>query len=610
MIRLPLSTALSIYVAISSLVMVVLISITLSIRIVPVINASQKSHVEARVNTISSDIKQFIANHQQLMFEHARQPLVIQTVMQPEIYKGRAKDFMQDLTFLGNKYSLNLLDFQGNTIHSTQTKPYFNYSNLGWIDEMINLGKGKLLEISVYKDQYYLRLAHSIDYNQYAEGILVVEIPVTAMTAQVIESRGLQTLSLQLIWQGKEILKLGDNIKGDILEHGSPVPDLSLRYLVDKQEAEDERIQLIVEITLLSLGLSLVMALVIIWVGKKWFVNPIEQLKKASSALATEQPYSFDNKAQNLIELDDLQESFRTMSGQVHKREKSLQQRRDELVQVNEELKLSQAQLVHSEKMASLGTLAAGVAHEINNPIGFIKNNLAILQEYMAVIIPLVEEYCRDASKQANNGNPETLEKIKQCLNNENLDYILRDISPLLSESREGTERVKDIVTGLKTFAHIDDVELQYFDLNECVNETLRIVWNELKYNSEVTTDLEELPQLYGNAGKINQVIMNLLVNASHAIEKNGQIQIKTWCTDENIFLSVSDNGSGIEKEHIKDIFAPFFTTKEVNTGTGLGLSISHGIVQEHSGEITVESEIKVGTTFTLSLPVTSSESE
>ncbi len=288
--------------------------------------------------------------------------------------------------------------------------------------------------------------------------------------------------------------------------------------------------------------------------------------------------------------------------------EKVLQDANNRLEEMNEKLKGSQNQLVQSEKMASIGQLAAGVAHEINNPVGFVKSNLGTLTGYVSTFKDLFHHYDilteavrnGDGAKQS-----ETIREVVRISKDEDLEYILEDIGCLLNESIDGTERVRDIVQNLKSFARIDDTHIKEADLNEGIEATLKIVWNELKYKTEVHKKLGPLPSIKCNAGQLNQVFMNMLLNAVQAIPEKGEITIESWASDKDVFVKIRDNGSGMTEETRKKLFDPFYTTKPAGKGTGLGLSISLGIVQKHNGVIDVESELGKGTSFTIRLPVT-----
>lgn len=262
------------------------------------------------------------------------------------------------------------------------------------------------------------------------------------------------------------------------------------------------------------------------------------------------------------------------------------------------ELKVKQAQLIQSEKMASIGQIAAGVAHEINNPIGFVMGNVAALQSYAGTVRSSLG-VCADllAGRQP---DAATLARLEP----QELAYIAGDLDGVLAESLEGCLRVRDIVENLKGFARTEQTRPRPTDLNACVESTLKIVWNELKYRCQVDKDLGELPPLNCFGGQINQVIMNLLINAAHAIKTEGTVTITTRATAEEVVLTVADTGIGIEPEHVPRLFEPFFTTKEAGKGTGLGLYVCQDIVARHGGRFGVESVLGQGTTMTVYLPL------
>jgi len=281
--------------------------------------------------------------------------------------------------------------------------------------------------------------------------------------------------------------------------------------------------------------------------------------------------------------------------------QKELINKHRELEEINRELKETQMIAVQREKLASIGQLAAGVAHEINNPMGFISGNLRALNKYINKFTEFIEI---QEKLLKSTGNPEVLEVLKEKRKKLKLDYIIEDVTDLIAESLEGADRVAKIVRDLKGFSRVDEAEYKPADINECIESTLNIVWNEIKYKATVKKDYGNLPYIKCYPQQLNQVFMNLLVNAPQAIEKEGEIRIRTWQEGEAIFISISDTGCGIPEENLKKLFEPFFTTKEVGKGTGLGLSITYDIVKKHGGEIIVDSTVGKGTTFTIKLPV------
>jgi PAS domain S-box-containing protein len=290
---------------------------------------------------------------------------------------------------------------------------------------------------------------------------------------------------------------------------------------------------------------------------------------------------------------------------ELEKRTHELEGEKKRLKEAYEKLNQIQAQLIQSEKLASLGQLSAGVAHELNNPIGFVHSNLGTLDEYVQDLKKLLTEYVELEQRMSAHGQcAEPLRQIRELKRNIGLDHILEDFDKLINESKEGTSRVKNIVQNLKNFSYMDKGELQLADLNQGIESTLSIVHNELKYRAEVIKEYGSLPQIACFPQQLNQVFMNLLVNAAQAIETKGTIRIKTYQRGTEVVVEISDDGVGIPKENLKHIFEPFFTTKEVGKGTGLGLSVVYGIIQNHKGKIEVESGIKKGSTFRVILPL------
>jgi len=264
--------------------------------------------------------------------------------------------------------------------------------------------------------------------------------------------------------------------------------------------------------------------------------------------------------------------------------------------------------VVEQEKMASLGQLSAGLAHEINNPVGFIRSNLTTLKEYAADIRKLLTKY-REALASVGESEEGRLGQlageIRDLESEVGADFLVEDLERVVEESSEGAERLRRIVVDLRTFAHADRAEKELVDVNEVIDKTLNIVWNEIKYKAEVKKDYGTLPRVEAYSNQLGQVFMNLLVNAAQAIEKKGKITIRTRARNNEVEIAISDTGSGISSQYLAHIFTPFFTTKPVGEGSGLGLSVVWGILERHKGRIDVKSKPGQGTTFTVYLPVT-----
>jgi len=282
----------------------------------------------------------------------------------------------------------------------------------------------------------------------------------------------------------------------------------------------------------------------------------------------------------------------------------------------NKRLKEQQSQLVQAEKMASLGTLAAGVAHEINNPLAFVNSNIETLEGYIDTLTCLFGVYENLASslndklpapsEEPNHQINQNLNKIGELKNAEDLGFIIEDTKELLLESKDGLSRIKKISTGLKDFSHVGGDNRSEVKLTDLVNDAVSLTQNQIEGKCVIQKDFSQESVVAVNSEEITQVIINLLSNASQAIEGKGVIKLTTKEKDGVAFLLVEDNGVGIEPSIIKNIFNPFFTTKPVGKGTGLGLSISHGIIKNHKGRMDVKSIPGKGSRFTVALPVLS----
>ncbi len=266
-------------------------------------------------------------------------------------------------------------------------------------------------------------------------------------------------------------------------------------------------------------------------------------------------------------------------------------------------LQQMQGQIIQQEKMASIGQLAAGVAHEINNPMGFITSNLTSLGKYAAKLDEYIAALLQSLGSCPNHPGMAEIDALRQKLK---VDYIISDVCELVNESLDGANRVRRIVQDLKSFSRLDQAECCQTNLNEALETTINIAWNELKYISTLERDFGDIPDITCYPQQLNQVFLNLLINAAQAMEKQGAIVVRTWGDSDAVFVSVADTGKGMPEAIKQRIFEPFFTTKEAGKGTGLGLSISADIVRKHGGTMTVESQMGVGTTFIVMLPVKS----
>ncbi len=303
----------------------------------------------------------------------------------------------------------------------------------------------------------------------------------------------------------------------------------------------------------------------------------------------------------------ELEQTNQIIEVKVKDRTRELIKAKDHLENEMAERQKLEEMVIQSEKMAAVGQLSAGIAHEINNPVAFIGNNLSVLSQYIVSMLSLLEKAEKLHGTVLGKDSDESEKLAVEMIALEkdlNLEYIRTDINPLLLESREGIERIKKIVSDLKTFARSDNGAMKPEDLQKITEGMIAIVWNEIKYKAELEKDYQPLPPVVCDAQQIGQVVLNLLINAVQAIPEKGVISIRTFVQNQWACIGIKDSGAGIPKEIMNRVFDPFFTTKEAGKGTGLGLSVSREIIKKHKGKIEVRSEAGKGTAFTIFLPL------
>lgn len=307
----------------------------------------------------------------------------------------------------------------------------------------------------------------------------------------------------------------------------------------------------------------------------------------------------------DVVELVETNQQITDLNSEITNLQRELSRKKLLLEQTLAELRQTQAMLIHSEKMNALGQLTAGVAHEINNPISFVASNLHTLQEDWHDI---QRAYTELETLLLTGGTPEQQNRAKAVRQEADLDFLFEDLDDLLTGSLSGLDRVKAIVENLRTFTRLDEAKFKEADLNECLTSTLAIAEPQLSKRLTVEMEVADLSPLYCNPAELNQVFMNLMVNAAQAMENDqaskGKLTIRGQETEQAIILEFADTGQGIPPDVLPKIFDPFFTTKPVGTGTGLGLSLAYRIIQDHhQGTIEVDSKVGQGTTFILTLP-------
>jgi len=321
-------------------------------------------------------------------------------------------------------------------------------------------------------------------------------------------------------------------------------------------------------------------------IGRVWSFRDVTEQRRAERSLRDSH--------------DELEKKVRERTADLQSANTALLTEKIRQEELINQLAEAHSQLLQSEKMASIGQLAAGVAHEINNPVGYVNSNLTTLQDYVADLLKVLTAYEQN-EHELTEATRMQLNKLKKQID---VAFMRDDIGKLMSESIGGLQRVKRIVLDLKDFSHVGESAKLWANIEQGMDSTLNVVWNELKYKAEVVKEYAGIPEIECIPTQINQVFMNLLMNAVQAIKDHGRITIRSGQESENVWVEVEDTGSGIEPKNLHRIFDPFFTTKPVGKGTGLGLSLSYSIVQKHGGRIEVRSEVGKGTVFRVILPV------
>ncbi len=346
-----------------------------------------------------------------------------------------------------------------------------------------------------------------------------------------------------------------------------------------------------------------------LWASRN-ITRPVEKLIALVSSIKEGEKNDFLNQVDGPKEIILLGGSLQKFSDnlynekrKVEARTRQVQQKNSELEDRLDELNKTRLQLVQAEKMASVGQLAAGVAHEINNPVGFISSNLSTLRKYIVDLNDVMSEQVSFISNLEDKGH-EKAKELAVLYRKSDMDFVLEDIDSLVEECIEGTQRVKSIVADLSEFSHVNSPELVEEDINALLDKTVSVSWNEIKYKCRVEKNYSDIPKVLCNGGKIAQAFLNLIINASHAMEDQGVLTLATGHVDNYVWVEIKDNGCGIPEDKLNKIFDPFFTTKDVGQGTGLGLHIVQSVLESHGGRVSVTSTEGVGTLFRLILPI------
>jgi len=472
-----------------------------------------------------------------------------------------------------------------------------------WVTDALHEGTALYLGINTATERPHWRLAIQASEDAGKPAMLVAEPSLALMLTQLQLSERFGVVS---VWAAEIGAPLLQSARADVntvtVERLWPRAGLRLIYELEVPPGAVQSSGLQMTQFLPAIALMLLIATGGCWLGRRWLIAPLREFANATSALAAGNTEPVRQLRSQLCggEWQRLVRDLRDIAAAVYRRERALKTRNRQLETLTEGLYSQQAQMIRSERMASIGTLSAGVAHEINNPLGFLKSNLETLQGYARVLLGLLE-CC-----QQNRKDVEQVKQLAAFLNHaerhDDLAYIQQDLVPMLEESLEGSARIQSVVQGLMTFSD-DGTATHLLDLNDCVKVALSILKSDLDCRAQLTLELQPLPEIRGVSSQLNQVMFNVIRNAIQALPEHGEINVRSAVIDGEVVVSVRDNGVGIEETELGRLFTPFYTTRPVGQGVGLGLSISDNIIERHYGRLEVDSTPGAGSEFRIILP-------
>lgn len=575
-----------------------------------VLERTEEDALTREVATLQLSLQAWLTDRQQSLRESSR---LLSLMAQNRDRQGSPVRvaLLDEITILGESYPLFWFDNQLQLL-ATTSMPGASppHTTLDWVPDLLSGAVSSHINIIRVDGREHWQLAVPVAEAGQVQGLLVARIPLLAMLRQLHLKEQLKGIHLDLERNGRALFSLGDMVdEGVVVLHRWEDAGLTLRYSIDLTQVLESRDKVVFELLLVMLLAMVIGGVASYMLAMRWLVLPVRQLQQAASALAVGDRWPIQALRASIRsrELHQLATEFRRMSANVLKRERELESQNQQLQVLAENVKSKQAQLIQTERMASIGTLSAGVAHEINNPLGCVKSNLCTLREYTETLMNLAI-FC-----QAHRADPELSvllqARLVEAERTQDLEFLVEDLAPLLADSIEGAERIEVIVQGLKTFADEGLATVDLVDVNLCIDTILGVLKSDLDFHTDVVLERQMLPQIRAVRSQINQVILNVVRNAVQAIEREGQIYISTWQERGEVVIQVRDTGEGIAQQDISKLFTPFYTTRPVGKGSGLGLSISHNIIEQHGGRIEVSSVLGEGAEFNIILPAVCTQS-
>ncbi|WP_136806950.1 ATP-binding protein [Desulfosediminicola flagellatus] len=640
-----ISKALVAYSIAAAVILTIVVSTGVYFQVDRSVGKIQESMIEQDIQEIRQAIHSFLNYRLTALSDMSKRPDITHGLLTPATSQAQLARYMKDLSLLGSTVQITLLDVHGEILHSSLAQPLFSYTHEIWLTELMTGRQNRYLGLSTNDRHWYWRIAVPVYVQSQPLGALVAEIQLTELADFHYIQNDLNYYQIELIHQGAVIGSFGPSLTGQINMLAMPDLNIDIAYRWNRDLLDWARNRIIIRLIVGIMGTAILFLLLSIALAKRLYIRPLQQLREHVHEFYTSSSHKPLPTNQQLDEISALAKDTDWLINQLHSREKALLETRDtlelriqertqelhssreELRKLNEtleaeihvrtnELEKTQSQLVMQEKMASVGQLAAGIAHELNNPINFVRTNFATLTDDFEDLLKMLKHYSEFI--QLAEAEPSLHESLALVRNNEknlHISYLQKDIPVLFKESERGFDRIAKIIQSMRDFSRSDQAgDFAWANINKGIEDTLTIAQNEYKYHADVTTDLGIIDEIYCSLEQLNQVFLNLIINSAHAIasakhEAKGIISIKTWQHDKTVFCEIRDNGPGIAPEHRNRIFEPFYTTKAPGQGTGLGLSISYDIVvHKHHGTLQLDCPEEGGSVFTLSLPVGSQE--
>ncbi|MGL1904367.1 MAG: HAMP domain-containing histidine kinase [Fibrobacterales bacterium] len=580
-----------------------IITILLFYRIDTTLKRTQSIQRLRESKGIVSDITQYLTTRSSLIKDYAQYPVLIQSCMQPSLNRGNLHDFLSATKVFNKSVNYAFLDFKGDALFNNTTLSENQFKEMPWVKNILNDTLTSFIHLYKTDTGYFWGLLSAVQYNGHTECILSAEFPLQSIL-EIPHFKNVSGIQISVLYKDNQALSFGTKSNGIAFWTSLSYPHTKVRIISDIQDYIDTRNSLIIEILCILAFLSLVLFGLFYRISQKHLIKPIATLQKITTDLAAGFSPTHPVYEKSIQELQDLYDNFIAMSDIILDRENELIKHNTTLETTLQQLKSAQTQLIQQEKLASIGQLAAGIAHEINNPVGYVTSNISTLNTYLEKIIHYIDTLEKETQPSTDSHKSEK----------GNISFILDDTHDLVSECQSGLKRITTIVKNLKNFSHIDTSNtFDNFDIVAGIKSTLVVAKNEYKYFIDIIEHYTDQPIIKANGSELNQVFLNLIVNASQAVrdsdKEKGSLTITVEEHQSEIHCIFTDNGPGIPKEVEPKIFDPFFTTKEVGEGTGLGLNISYDIItNRHKGTIGVTTELGKGSTFTVKIPKNSPE--